>query len=172
MLKPEGTSSPITFLYKAHMTRYAVAPANDAVDLTLPALWRSESGRYASDGTLAVLPGAGGFPGANSPWELVARGIEDLQLEYMGGDGVWRNLPPVSTMNNWDSLVRRVRITLSARSSAANLQGESTGGGTAGPALRGQLTTTVSPRAAFNELQICKSATTPLTPCSDASHIQ
>jgi hypothetical protein len=53
----------------------------------------------------------------------------------------------------WDTLVRRVRITLSARASAPGLQGQTTAG--AGPnALRGQLTTVVAPRAAFDELQM------------------
>ena len=49
--------------------------------------------------------------------------------------------------------MRQVRITLSARASAANLQGETAAGG--GPdAVRGQLATVVTPRAAFNELQM------------------
>ena len=50
-------------------------------------------------------------------------------------------------------MVREVRITISARVSAPNLQGETTSEG--GPdAVRGQLTTVVAPRAALNELQM------------------
>ncbi|MFN8091494.1 MAG: prepilin-type N-terminal cleavage/methylation domain-containing protein [Vicinamibacteria bacterium] len=145
-------STPVVFAYRARLVRYRVAPTGDPQDDS-PGLWRSESGRYATDGTAPVEPGESGFPGANSPWELVARGIEDLQLEYMAGDGVWTNLPATVTTNDYNSLTRQVRITLSARASAANLQGQTTASG--GPnAVRGQLTTTVTPRAAFNELQM------------------
>ena len=50
--------------------------------------------------------------------------------------------------------MRQVRITLSARVSQANLGGESTAGGGAPNAVRGQLSTVVTPRAAFGELQM------------------
>ncbi len=145
-------STPVVFAYRARVVRYRVAPTGDPQD-DGPGLWRSESGRYATDGSEPVEPGESGFPGTNSPWELVARGIEDLQLEYMAGAGSWTNLPATVTTNNYDSLTRQVRITLSARASAANLQGQTTASG--GPnAVRGQLTTTVTPRAAFTELQM------------------
>jgi hypothetical protein len=55
---------------------------------------------------------------------------------------------------DWTRLVRQVRITLSARASAANLGGETTAGGGAPDSVRGQLSTVVAPRAAFNELQM------------------
>jgi hypothetical protein len=145
--------APTIFLYQGRVVRYRIAPSNDPNDPG-PALWRSETGRYDSSGAIALEPGMSGFPGGSSPWELVARGIEDLQIEYMPGDLLWHNLPPVSTANDWTSLVRQVRITLSARASAANLQGQTTAGGGAPDAVRGQLSTTVAPRAAFNELQM------------------
>jgi len=139
------------FLYPGRVARYQIAPGNDPADPTLPALWRSETGRYTATGAVGPEPGAGG---TDSPWQLVARGIEDLQIEYMAGDLLWRNQPPLSTPTQWNSIVRQVRITLSARASAANLAGETTAGGGAPPAVRGQLSTTVTPRAAFNELQM------------------
>ena len=83
-----------------------------------------------------------------------AEGIEALQLEYMGGDGLWHNRPPLSVTGDWTTLVRRVRITLSARATAPNLQGQTTAGGAGPDAVRGQLVAEVAPRAAFNELQI------------------
>jgi prepilin-type N-terminal cleavage/methylation domain-containing protein len=146
---------PAVYLYAGRVVRYRIAPGLDPVDPTLPALWRSETGRYAAaTGAVAPEPGEGSFPGTSSPWELVARGIEDLQVEYMPGDSLWHNRPPVSTTNDWASLVRQVRITLSARASAGGLQGQTTAGGGAPNAVRGQLSTTVTPRAAFNELQM------------------
>jgi len=138
------------FVYSAQVVRYAIAASGDDQDPS-PALWRSQSGRYTSAG---VLPVPEGPPGG--PWELVARGIEDLQFEYLYGSptAAWNNRPPLSAAN-WGTLVREVRITLSARVTAANLQGQTqAAGGGAPDALRGQLSTTVAPRAAFNELQM------------------
>jgi prepilin-type N-terminal cleavage/methylation domain-containing protein len=156
---------PVVFLYRAQVVRYRIAPSTDPQD-SAPALWRSESGLYTSTG------GAAGAPGAGAPWELVARGIEDLQLEYSYGvPATWHNQPPVSTTGDWNSLVREVRISLSARVTAANLQGQTrAAGGGAPDAVRGQLSSTVAPRAAFHELQMCLAH--PTNPCPQASHIQ
>jgi prepilin-type N-terminal cleavage/methylation domain-containing protein len=145
--------TPAIYLYRGRVVRYRIAPSNDLTDPG-PALWRSETGRYSPTGAIEFEPGEGGFPGPNSPWELVARGIEDLQIEYLPGDLAWHNQPPLSTTNDWNSLVRQVRITLSARASAVNLQGQTTAGGGAPNAVRGQLGTTITPRAAFQELQM------------------
>jgi prepilin-type N-terminal cleavage/methylation domain-containing protein len=145
---------PAIYLYSGRVVRYRIAPGLDPADPGMPALWRSETGRYSAGGAVVPEPGEGSFPGAGSPWELVARGIEDLQIEYMPGDGLWHNQPPLATPNDWTALVRQVRITVSARASAANLQGQTSAGGGAPDAVRGQLSTTVTPRAAFSELQM------------------
>ena len=162
---PAGApATPNVFLDRARLVRYRVAPSTDPMD-PAPALWRTESGRFdPTDGSLTPEPGSGGFVAAGSPWQLVARGIEDLQIQYFDGTGVWQNQPPVSLVNDWTTLVRRVRITLSARVSQANLGGESSAGGGAPDAVRGQLSTVVTPRPAFFELQMCSSATPPCTP--------
>jgi prepilin-type N-terminal cleavage/methylation domain-containing protein len=133
------------FLYRA--------PNPDPLD-PAPSLWRTETGRFRPDGSVAPDPGSPGFVAAGSPWQLVARGIEDLQLEYLDGTGVWANQPPVSLNATWNTLVRQVRITLSARASGANLAGATAGGGGAPNAVRGQLSTVVAPRAALGELQM------------------
>jgi prepilin-type N-terminal cleavage/methylation domain-containing protein len=146
-------STPAVYLYGGRVVRYRIAPSSDSTE-TAPALWRSETGRYSTGGVIVSEPGDGDFPQEGSPWELVARGIEDLQIEYRPGDDLWHNRPPLSTTGDWNSLVRQVRITLSARTSAANIQGQTTAGGGAPEAVRGQLSTTVTPRAAFNELQM------------------
>ncbi len=169
MYPPAELGAPSTFLYAAQVTRYMIAPAGDPIDKALPALWRSRSGRYTTGGDLGLLPGDTGFPGTGSPWQLVARGIEDLQVEYMAGDHVWRNLPPASAVGNWATLVRQVRITISARSGVQNVAGMRTAAGGGPVALRGQLTTTVSPRAVANALQMCL-ANTPK--CDADTHIQ
>ena len=145
-------TTPVVFLYRGRIVRYRIAPSTDPQD-DAPTLWRSESGRYATDGTVVLEPTDGGFTLAGSPWELVARGIEDFQVEYQAA-GAWDNQPPAVTAGDWNSLVRRVRITLSARASAQNLQGATTAAGAAPDAVRGQLSTVITPRAAFQELQM------------------
>jgi prepilin-type N-terminal cleavage/methylation domain-containing protein len=150
---PVPGGDPNLFLYGGQVVRYRVAASPDPQDQS-PVLWRSATGLYDTNGVVQPEPGEPGFPGAGSPWQLVARGIEDLQVEYMGGDGQWHNLPPVAAANDWNGLVRQVRITLSARVTAANLQGETAAAGTGPNAIRGELTTVVSPRAAFRELQM------------------
>jgi hypothetical protein len=108
-----------------------------------------------------VNPGAGGVPslersalgGANDragnpSWQILARGIEDLQVQYETGPAgatVWSDDPgPTSDI---DTIVRRVRVRLSARSAEETLAGPSTrpAGGDAG---RGALEVAVAPRAA------------------------
>jgi prepilin-type N-terminal cleavage/methylation domain-containing protein len=165
---------PVVFLYRAKIVRYRIAPSTDPLD-TAPALWRSESGRYGTTGAVATEPGAPGFTlTAGSPWELVARGIEDLQVEFQAeanaGAGGWDNEPPAAVLDDWTRLVRQVRVTLSARATAANLQGQTAGAGGAPDAVRGQLSTVVTPRAAWNDLQMCLAAVP--TPCAPTSHIQ
>jgi prepilin-type N-terminal cleavage/methylation domain-containing protein len=168
-LPPAAAATPNIFLYRARLVRYRVAPNTDPMD-TLPSLWRTESGRFdPADGLVIPEPGDPGFVAGGSPWQLVARGIEDLQVEYLDGNGAWQNQPPVSLVNNWATLVRRVRITLSARVGVANLGGETAGGGGAPIAVRGQLSTVVAPRPAFFELQMCASA---VPPCTLAERIQ
>ena len=141
------------YMYRARIVRYRIAPNPDPLDAT-PALWRTETGLFEPNGNPATEPGIGGFNPVGSPWQMVARGIEDMQIEYRGGAGAWANQPPASLAATWNTIVRQVRITLSARVSQANLGGESTAGGGAPDAVRGQLSTVVTPRAAFGELQM------------------
>jgi prepilin-type N-terminal cleavage/methylation domain-containing protein len=89
----------------------------------------------------------------NSTWEIVARGVEDLQVEYELGTG-WQDEPgtiscglncATPTQAELDTLVRRVRIRLSARvTGGGQLAGESTS--VVGTAVRGQLVTEIMPR--------------------------
>lgn len=158
-----------TFMFRGRIVRYRIAPNPDPLD-PVPSLWRTESGRYATNGAATPEPGAAGFDPAASPWQLVARGIEDLQIQFFDGTLAWANQPPVSVNGTWTTLVRQVRIALSARATAVRIGGESTAGGGAPDAVRGQLSTVVTPRAAFNELQMCTSATP--TACAPAEHIQ
>jgi Tfp pilus assembly protein PilW len=82
-------------------------------------------------------------PDGNSTWQIIARGVEDLQVQYLNTTG-WHD--EVGTIADMNTLVRRVRVRLSARTVEANLQGQSTSA--VGEAVRGQLMTEVAPRAA------------------------
>jgi prepilin-type N-terminal cleavage/methylation domain-containing protein len=129
------------------VVRYAVAP--DPTEPMVPSLWRSATGRFDNAGNLNSTP-----PGGN--WQIVARGIEDLQVRYRNGAG-WSGNPGLvtcagacatPTTADLNTIVREVEITVWSRAVAANLAGQTTA--LSGPnAPRGQLVSTVSPRAAL-----------------------
>lgn len=99
----------------------------------------------------------------NSTWEIIARGIEDLQVQYENATG-WQDEPgsidcgaakgcTSPAQADYDRLVRRVRIRLSARvTESGRFAGESTSA--AGNAVRGQLSTEIAPRAATTALHM------------------
>ena len=144
----------------ARISRYKIFP--DPGD-GAPTLWRSTSGVFDPATGLPV-----GGPGAGiGTWQVVARGIEDLQVEYMDGGGAWANTPTAVSCPgqvtppqgcspaNLNTITRQVRVTLSSRSMAANLQG-ATLPGTGDQnliALRGQLQAVIAPRTAKIALQ-------------------
>jgi prepilin-type N-terminal cleavage/methylation domain-containing protein len=155
-------ATPAVYLFPARIVRYRVAP-----DLTdgAPSLWRSQTGRFVVDaGGVNPMPDPDGTAAPAANWQLVARGIEDLQVQYLDGTGAWADSAPplnvagvLGTPRDLTSVVRQVRITLSARSLAPVLQGATPAGNPAAPqALRGQLTTDVTPRAAALALQIAR----------------
>jgi type II secretory pathway pseudopilin PulG len=97
----------------------------------------------------------GGVDRNGRPWEVIARGIEDLQVEYLNGSGVWQDEPgvvncascPSPTQADYDTIVQRVRIRLSARALAPNLQGE-TVSASGSRAVRGELISEFAPNQA------------------------
>jgi type II secretory pathway pseudopilin PulG len=171
---PAVGTSTYGFLYPARIARYVIGfdPADPD---RVPLLFRSVTGRY--------LVGAGGAvsvparpnllvtdtatPGAN--WQVVARGIEDFQVEYQDGLGNWTNSPPTAvpcgppgivggcaTQAAFDAIVRQVRVTLSARVIAPGLQGSMAAGAPAAAPdrIRGQLVSIIQPRAAMTSLEM------------------
>ena len=108
-----------------------------------------------------VLPGKGG---GTSSWQILALGVEDLQVEYLNAAG-WQDQPGgiscatattacgdtcQAVATDFDTIVRRVRVRLSARALAANLTGQTTSA--VGNAPRGQLVTEIAPRPAVATL--------------------
>jgi type II secretory pathway pseudopilin PulG len=150
--------APPYFLVTGRVVRYRIAP--DPTDAA-PTLWRSVTGMYLpGTATVQLVP-----PGNN--WQPVARGIEDLQVEYMDSGGLWMNAPnaavpcaapagPCTVVGSYNPIVRQVRVTLSARVIAPGIvaQGASTAAGTGPTAVRGQLVSVTQPRAAMVALEL------------------
>jgi prepilin-type N-terminal cleavage/methylation domain-containing protein len=92
-------------------------------------------------------------------FQTVARGIENLQVQYIRADqdptvaANWVDNAPVVQPNQFGSLITQVRVTLAARSEAQNVQGM-VSAASARAALRGQLTSTGSPRSTLMNLTL------------------
>jgi prepilin-type N-terminal cleavage/methylation domain-containing protein len=89
----------------------------------------------------------------------VARGVEDLQVEYAvaSAPDTWLSTStsgaPQVVLDNYSTLIVKVRVTLSARATGGGkLQGQRDNA-TLGTAVRGQLTQTMAMRAALRTLQ-------------------
>lgn len=120
------------------VVHYRIRP--DPVD-GIPSLWRQSTASL----------GAG--------YQIVARGIDDLQVQYVqaaaacteaapcdGAPAVSQAAAPLAA--DYGTLITQARVTLSARSTLrGQLQGQTTIAGVS--ALRGQITSTGSPRAAL-----------------------
>lgn len=128
------------------IVRYEIAIEADGT----PSLFRSERGGFTAGG--AYVPA----PAVTGGWQLVARGIEDLQVQYQVGVAPpppppWPGQPGVVVANNPTTVVTRVRVTLSARSTVARIQGQ--GNANLGVAQRGQLTSVITPRSSLLGIQ-------------------
>jgi prepilin-type N-terminal cleavage/methylation domain-containing protein len=141
---PPGGKRPVTAMGQIGVFRWWVEADAQGV----PNLWRSTVGKDAA--TTAWLAANGG----NTAPQLVARGIEDLQVRYTMADGTEDDLPAVRDVASDATTVTQVRVTLTSRSEAFNLAGESQPTAGARQALRGQLTSVTVPRTALHNLQI------------------
>lgn len=138
----------------AELIRYQIGTDTDGVI----GLFRSTTGGLdASSGN----PVATNPPGA--AWQLVARGIEDLQVEYqtINAAGGWLDTPVLvndSRVTGPGDIVQTVRVTLWSRvvgdraqpagTPGDGLSGESRALGNQVMAVRGSMTSRMAPRAA------------------------
>ncbi len=94
---------------------------------------------------------------AAAGFQPVATGIEELQVQYLTQQNgslvppVYLDGAPAIVNNTHNSLITEVRVTLSARSEAGNLQGQTTAV-SAKNALRGRLVSAGAPRTALISL--------------------
>lgn len=113
----------------------------------VPSLWRTDTGGWNV---------AGGGVDPNT-WQLVSRGIENMQVRYLT-DANWAAQTWTDTPGS-GSTVRKVEITLGARTLGEGLLQGATGAGGLN-AMRGQLRATVMPRYAITTLSAASPAPT------------
>jgi len=133
--------------------RYEIGIANG-----IPNLYRTVTGGLDTTGAY-VAPTAAGATTCPAPcWQLVARGVENLQVQYMNGNGAWADNPGAVLQDNYTTIVRQVRVTLTARNTGVrNLQGAGIGAA-ASMFVRGDLTSVNAPRAALDVLSTASPA--------------
>ena len=136
-------------ILQASIIRYQIGTDTDGT----VGLFRSATGGMDTTTELTTNP-----PGA--AWQLVASGIEDLQVEYRttNSGATWLNAPPLLAESTPGNIVLEVRLTLWGRAlTPANtrLVGETRSRGadaTGVTAVRGSLVSIVAPRAAQEAL--------------------
>lgn len=138
-----GIPDPLSTMLPVQVVRYEIRTDAEGV----PNLWRSPVGD-----TFAINQGQGcrgGGAASGDPWQLVAKGIEDMQIRYTMADGTEADTPAAVVDGNYNTIVKEVRVTLTARSEAANLQGAKAGTNPGGLKVRGAMTSVTTPRAAL-----------------------
>lgn len=163
--------------YEIHIDSTNAADPWHVVGDGSPNLWRSPHGGVDTSGSGCGGKGPGGGP--DTGWKLIARGIEDMQIQYRvsGKDakgnlvpgayadpenpsdatftaGAWQDVPGTVVETDYSTIVREVKITLVARTvGEQHLQGESIPAVGSTAAIRGSVTTSMTPRAALLWLQ-------------------
>ena len=146
---PAANQSVPVFLAQMDRIRYQLGNDTDGV----PSLFRSGTGGWTGTAGNTNMPTFSNPPGA--AWQLVARGIEDMQIRYRTFAG-WQNGAPLiqpTSAAPFDNIIREVEVTLWARTVGENqLQGQSRAAGNGATAVRGSLVTSIAPRAAQTAL--------------------
>ncbi len=173
---PVGNPAPPTFTPAGYapvqLVRYEIAPCGDLEPdgAPTPCLYRSVTGRFDTTGA-----GVGGPPGPT--WQVVARGIDDLQVQFRTGanpaPAPWADVPAgvlycdiqaagSCALANYNTIVRQVQVTLSARVTRGDLQGETRPVAGVPQRVRGQLSGVFTPRSALALLSRSEPSPLPL----------
>ena len=171
-----GDGSSAVAMSPLQLIRYEIAmdPAGSTTATGgSPALYRSATGgRDLASGTYYEPTSAGNV--TLGRWQVLARGVEDLQVQYRNGAAAWSDDPgavacaglcAAPTAAEYNSAVREVRVTMTVRAEGHNLQGQtsgtSAGEGSRANAVRGNVTTVTSVKA----LQVYLSEVPPTAAC-------
>jgi prepilin-type N-terminal cleavage/methylation domain-containing protein len=120
--KPQNDppGNPVTAMAAAVLIRYEVANIPGDTDNegnAIPGLYRSATaGISGGDYYRAADPAA-----PAGTWQLVARGVENLQVQYRHVTLDWEDEPRLAVNGDFTTIVRDVRVRLSART--INLEG-------------------------------------------------
>ena len=157
-----------------NLVRYEIGydPPGVVPPTGVPSLYRSPTGgRDPADGAFVSPSSAANI--TKGRWQLLARGIEDLQVQYRNGTGAWGDDPGAVTCAGtcktpsaaeYNRGVREVRITMSVRAEGQNLQGQTGSLASGRPnAVRGTVTTVTSVKALQNYLAAVPSTAACLT---------
>jgi len=140
------------------VVRYTIATdPNDPTNPNDPNfrhLWRSATGARDATDWNAVDDVEDGETPPGPTWQLVARGINDLQVSYVDRDGQLDEPRVFATVNDWAFIVRQVNVTLSSRVAQAMISGFTTADTSDPNQIRlGQLASQIAPRAGLIALQ-------------------
>jgi len=108
--------------------------------------------RWSSDNSSLLAAGV-------QTYQTIARGIEDLQVQYTqaSSPNTWVDGAPQVVNNDFTTLITQVRVTLIARAEGRKLQGEKTSA-SGRTNVRGTLTSTGTPRATLVNLNSAPAA--------------
>ncbi len=119
--------------------------------------------RWSSDNS-NLLSGSNNTFGGNLTYQTIARGIEDLQVQYTQAatqagvsSTAWQDGAPAVANNNYNTLINQVRVTLIARAEGRKLQGQKTSA-SGRTNVRGTLTSVGTPRATLVNLNSAPAA--------------
>jgi prepilin-type N-terminal cleavage/methylation domain-containing protein len=141
-----GNVADRTNVWAGQLVRYWIA--NDPLD-GVPSLFRSTVGAAGN-----TIDGACGRPPIVRD-QIVARGIEDMQIVYVRADGNrFDSAPAVDWITpNFNTLTTQVEVTLVARVMTANHQGSTVAPNDPRAFVRGTMTSTTAVRAALLTLR-------------------
>jgi len=156
----DGTSA--VAMSPLQLIRYEIAmdpPGSTTATSGAPALYRSGTGGIDTlTGTYYPPTSAGNV--TLGRWQVLARGIEDLQVQYRNGANPWNDDPgavtcagqcKTPTAAEYNTAVREARVTMTVRAEGHNLQGQTAGAaageGSRANAVRGNVTSVTSVKA-------------------------
>ena len=155
---PNVNCTPV-YLTRAELITYHVRDCRDGSGLTC--LWRRATSNMAGldaddEGVLSDFLGG---------YTMVARGIDDLQVQYAAAatPDTWVDSPPIITpddgaANNHGARTLKVRVTLSGRTADHRLAGAMQDASGDTPALRSQLVSVSSIRSTLTALGMADGA--------------
>jgi prepilin-type N-terminal cleavage/methylation domain-containing protein len=114
--------------------------------------------RWSSDDT-NLLSGSTNTFGGNLTYQTIARGIEDLQVQYTKANApnTWIDGAPAVVNNDYTTLINQVRVTVVSRAEGRKLQGQKTSA-SGRTNVRGTLTSVGTPRATLVNLNSAPAA--------------